>query len=191
VGDAATRAQKQLGFDASGDLTLSEFADPGVVSISAFMETVLDDTNSQSALATLGIRLFRITIVNGTAADSIKVSAAYGVYGWNSQTIAEQDNIVKDATTGNFTLDATGGQLSIESAAFTQGTLVAVLMAQIGQNQSNTDMGVQWYVAGGDMHLIFQEVADGVGATADLTAVVDEGGGAVVRLQVLYITQNV
>jgi hypothetical protein len=64
-------------------------------------------------------------------------------------------------------------------------------MAQIGQNQSNTDMGVQWYVAGGDMHLIFQEVADGVGATADLTAVVDEGGGAVVRLQVLYITQNV
>lgn len=50
---AATRANKYLGFDSSGNLTLSKSLNVGEVVISDYMETVLDDTSASAARATL------------------------------------------------------------------------------------------------------------------------------------------
>ena len=54
VGDAASRADKLLGFDASGDPTLLVPADlTAVTTVTSFAETILDDANSAAARATI------------------------------------------------------------------------------------------------------------------------------------------
>lgn len=53
IPDAATRANKFLGFDANGDPMVSTSVTG--TPVSAFMATVLDDTNAAAARATLGI----------------------------------------------------------------------------------------------------------------------------------------
>ena len=50
----ATRASQYLGFDASGNL-ITIAGTSGVVTVSSFMETLLDDNDIETALATLGL----------------------------------------------------------------------------------------------------------------------------------------
>ena len=54
-GTAADRANKYLAFDSSGNLTMTSSVDPGTLTVSAFMETVLDDLDAASVRATLGL----------------------------------------------------------------------------------------------------------------------------------------
>jgi len=73
-----------------------------------------------------------ICIKDGTNANTINCEVFSR---FNGDIIAETDNIVKDATTGHFTLDSTGHFLYIESTGLTGNTLHAMgclIYADIG-----------------------------------------------------------
>jgi hypothetical protein len=163
--------------------------DASEVSISAFMETLLDDADGEAGLVTLGIRSADLIIDNG-GGTSIRCQMA-GSASFNGDDIAQQDNIVKGATTGHFTLSADGAQLTIEASGLS-GNCTGFFIAAISYNTSATDLTVKGIHLNNDIVLSFQAApAAGVGVSTDLTARVDENGGAaMIRVQLVYFVDG-
>lgn len=69
---ATARASKYLGFDADGELTVLSTLTVGALTVSAFIETLLDDANAATARATLGA----FDAAGGTITGSILFDAA-------------------------------------------------------------------------------------------------------------------
>ena len=86
---ASSRANKYLGFDSNGNLTLSQSLDVGETVISSFMETVLDDTDAETARGTL-------------AAASIGANTFTGVQRWAKGADVVSANALALGTDGNY-----------------------------------------------------------------------------------------
>jgi hypothetical protein len=185
--DATGRANQALAFDAAGDLGLYNLEDISALTVSAFAETLLDDITPQAFMTTLCVRKIEIQIEDATTAGEIKVSASDS-YGWNSEDIAAVDDIGKDETKSGINLNAAGTQLKITDAALSSGNVQAVLSCHIGRNGSTSALRVRGWADGG---IVVQctDDADGTGAAADLTSVVD-GGVGILIIQVLYLTAS-
>ena len=80
------------------------------------------------------VRSSKLVIDNGTNANTLKCTLTSN---FNGDAIAETDNIAKNATTGNYTLDSDGYVLLIEAAGLT-GNAVKVLHVSILSTESGT-----------------------------------------------------
>lgn len=119
-----------------------------------------------------------ILIKNGTDAETLKCTVGSR---WNGDTIAETDNIVKDATTGDFSLSVDGKTLTIEASGLT-GNCVYVL-GVVNYNASTTDLIVIIYASGNDICISLRNST--TGADLDITTLVDTGN---IYVEFLYIT---
>jgi len=127
----------------------------------------------------LVLRHSSVVIVDGTNANTLKCTVASL---WNGDTVAETDNIAKDATTGNFSLSADGSALTIEAAGL-EGNVIASLAINLYDNNSTSDLLVQHVAISNDLVITVRTSADG--AVADMTSLVDTGG---LYIDVLYLT---
>lgn len=115
-------------------------------------------------------------IKNGTNANTLKCEMGSR---WNGDIIAETDNIAKDATTGNFHLNADGKILTILNTGLT-GACQAVLanLYTDGTGTVHTCMGV---VSGTGIEVRMRDN----GVDQDITALVDLGD---MYIDFFYIT---
>jgi len=125
------------------------------------------------------LRLSTLTIDDGTEATKLKCTVASV---WNGDAQAETDNVAKDATTGNFSLNAGGTSLTIEAATLT-GNAVAALAANLYENLSTTALDVHVTVTAND--LVITCYGSGDGLAKDLTTLVDTGK---ILINILYLT---
>ena len=126
------------------------------------------------------LRLSRLTIEDATVASKIKCTLASL---WNGDAIAVTDNIGKGTTVGNFTLDAAGTVLTIESTGLSTAC-VAILSSQIVRNASNiTHPFCDAVVSSNDIQLTFRQSQEI--AVLDLTNMVDTGQ---INIILAYIT---
>ena len=124
------------------------------------------------------LRAMFIVIEDGTNVDTIKVRC--GIL-WNGHVVAQQDNIVKGATTGVFSLSANGSQLHLEVAALGVNVLSAI--SQLKVNPTNIQFRAPARVSSSRIRLEF--TGTNSGAAQDMTAV--WGSGELI-VDVLYIT---
>jgi len=114
-------------------------------------------------------RVSTLMLADGTAANTLKVTL---VNEWNGDEIAETDNVAKNATTGDFTLDVAGAFLTIENSGLA-GAVVALLGAFIKLNTATHIEVLSLGHPGGDIQLGF--VADVALGYIDLTAAITAG----------------
>lgn len=123
-------------------------------------------------------RGIRLTIKDGTNAATLKCSTGSR---WNGDVIAETDNIAKDATTGNFSLNAAGTMLTIENSGLSGNVFYAI------SNINNTDCGTiittNGAAFGNDIILYLPTIPTGV--ANDITTLVNTGD---IVVEIFYIT---
>lgn len=124
------------------------------------------------------LRVIQVIIANGSNASTLKCTV---VDKWNGDTIAETDNVAKGATTGNFTLDATGQNLKIEAAGLSGNVLMA--LGVIHLNESGVALNVSIVAISNDIQMTARHTT--TGAAQDMTVLVDTG---TFSLNILYIT---
>jgi len=123
-------------------------------------------------------RQIKLLIANGTNASTLKCTI---IARWNGDTIAETDNIAKDATTGNFTLDANGKVLLVEASGLAGNCVSA--FGFITRNASGTDLNAEIFAISNDIRIaVFNSTAD---ASLDMTVLVDTGA---ICAEILYVT---
>lgn len=123
-------------------------------------------------------RGIRLIIDDGTDASTLKCTVESS---WNGDTIATTDNIVKDDTTGNFTLDSNGKILTIEAAGLSGN--VKHVQAFLDANDSGTPLFPSGLATSNDIAIRLRANAGGV--PQDMTVLVDTGP---VYLEITYIT---
>lgn len=164
-------------------------SNPELLANLAALETVLGTnltagpTSIQDAVKGDGtkgrvLRVLRLNIVNGTDANTLKCTVSSV---WNGDAIAETDNIAKNATTGNFSLTATGKQLTIEAAGLTGNCLLA--MGYCWNNASGVVLTCLFLAVSNDIIIQLKKADDAV--DQDITVLVDTG---VIYLHILYLT---
>ena len=155
----------------------------------AAIETVLGTnitagpTTIQGAIlgdATKGrnLRISELYVRNGSNAATLKCELASQ---WNGDTIGETDNVAKNATTGNFSLDAAGTVLTIEAAGLT-GNCIGTIGSPTW-NASGTDLILLIRAISNDITVHFRDATASTGL--DGTTLVDTG---IIYLMILYIT---
>lgn len=195
-GDSATidrlpakvdRASKYLAFDADGDpVATAGTTSPSV--ISAFMDTVLDDTTAVAALATLGLSAaaWTPTITAATVGD---LSMAYSLqYGW----YVKIHGLVILSFSVQFTPTYTtaSGGLRIGGVPYTNfGQPVPAGPLQV---QGNTDAGVSNFSlsmpGGGVSYLLaYQQTTAGI-ASVDITDFATTTSGNLLSGTLMYLT---
>jgi len=125
------------------------------------------------------LRVAYLTIDDGTNASTLKCTLSNR---WNGDTIAETDNIAKDATTGNFSLSSTGKELKILASGITGNAVAAWSMFLA--NASSTEFIQQVNVVGNDLRVLFRYFSGGTDQY-DITALVDTGA---IYVELVYIT---
>jgi len=129
--------------------------------------------------STATLRIFTVTIYDGTNASTIKVAALKGF----STVIAEENNLGKNGDTGNFRLDYSGGVLSIEASAL-GGTLYDVYSCVLEGNNSGTSLQAIGFEDSGMLVLSLKNAV--TGASFDMTAI--SGTSWYIGIKVAYIT---
>jgi hypothetical protein len=132
----------------------------------------------QGAGTTAVLRQSTLLIEDGTLANRIKCTLSSR---WNGDADGPTDNIVKGATTGNYTLNAGGTILTIEAAALSGNCLMAHGHASIVENVY-TEQTMDVYATANDIRLLFYNS----GVVQDITGVVTPGN--VVQVNILYLT---
>lgn len=123
-------------------------------------------------------KMSQLAIADGTLAGTIKPSLSKS---WGGATVAAEDNLAKGGSTANFSLDATGYQLTLKGGV-TLGTVLAVAYAgsyEVGATVG-TAFRVTSFISGSDIVLRFTTPA---GAPVDLTAEVGTGS---LRINLIY-----
>jgi len=115
------------------------------------------------------LRRIQLVIDDATDINELKCTVSSN---FNGDTIAETDNIGKNETVGDFSLDALGKILTIEASGLT-GNCVAVIAAEVWNNDSTTALDIRAYADTNDIKLIYYGSGDGAGK--DLTSLVDTG----------------
>lgn len=123
-------------------------------------------------------RAIDLTIDNGTNDATLKCTVN-SVF--NGNTIAETDNIAKNATTGDFSLNNLGTILTIEASGLTGNCVCAIGVIRRNNSTTPADAGVT--VTSNDIRIIASNAA--TGDALDLTDLVDTGA---LYWYILYIT---
>ena len=126
------------------------------------------------------LRRIRLNIENGTNANTIKCSVTDM---WNGDAIALTDNIVKNGTTGNFTLSVNGNILTIEASGLSGNVLMA--LGTLSYNASSVSILVQCQQSANDIYTSWRYSTSAT--TVDLTSLVDYGN---IRVDILYMTDG-
>ena len=124
------------------------------------------------------MRVIYLSIENAT--DAAKIICTTGSR-WNGDANGAVDNVAKGATTGVWTLSASGATLLLLNTGIS-GDAVAVISAEIYSNASRTALTVAGSVNGG-IQLSFYNATSG--AAVDLTTLVDTGA---IYLNISYLT---
>jgi len=122
-------------------------------------------------------RMMTLNILNGTDASSLKCSTTSS---FNGDSIAETDNIVKNATTGDFTLNSAGTVLTIEKAGLA-GDVVGA-KGWIRSINTGTYYPIAVAVSGDDIILVIYNLS---GTAQDFTTLVDDGS---IYVDIIYFT---
>lgn len=153
----------------------SDTLDDRLTLIEAYLPYILKGDGTDGRV----VRSSKLVIDNGTNASTLKCTLTSN---FNGDAIAETDNIAKDATTGNYTLDSDGYVLLIEAAGLT-GNAVKVLNVSILSNASGTALTCDFTVTSSDISLHFKNATDAT--SQDLTSLVDTGA---ISVMITYIT---
>ena len=155
----------------------------------AAIETVLGTnitagpTTIQGAIqgdTTKGRKFRRVSLVitDGTNAATLKCTVASR---WNGDTIAETNNIAKNATTGNFSLTTDGSSLTIKASGLTGNVLMCSV--HVYYNASGTVLMFEDSALNNDIYLRGRNPM--TAGLLDLTTLVDTGE---IDLNIVYIT---
>jgi len=126
------------------------------------------------------LRVSQLKIDDGTTASTLKCTLTNV---WNGNSIAETDNIAKNATTGTYwTLNAGGTELKIEASGIT-GSCVSV----IGVVTSNAMGEALCADINADSNDIAITISGTDGVDDDITVLVDTG---IMTINLLYITSS-
>ena len=121
-----------------------------------------------------------LVVDDGTDASTLKCTV--GTL-WNGDVIAEVDNIGKDATTGDFRLDSSGGLLTILNTGLTGKAVFG--FAELYYNACGTPLLVSVIKVDAGLQVNFLGLSNGT--AQDLTAVVSTG---IIVPHILYITDE-
>jgi len=139
------------------------------------------DVNDALKTDGTGGRVFRnvdLLIEDGTNANTIKCTL---INKFNGDAIAATDNISKGATTGDFTLSASGAILNIESSGLSGNVLSC--MASLLKGGVNVNVTPYVYRTNNVIYVQLLEML--AGTAQDLTSLADAGSP---RLSIFYIT---
>lgn len=171
-----------LNLDGLSAAEIAEYANLGATTLSAAQLGYLGalTTHPLGSDGTAGRvpRMAKIRIENGAAANSLKCSI---VSVWNGDAIALTDNIVKNATTGDFTLDAAGASLKIEASGLTGNALAVIGM--LGLCLAGVTLTIRLDIVVNDIRILIDHAT--TGANQDITALVDTG---LMDIYFLYVT---
>lgn len=124
------------------------------------------------------LRGISISIKNGTNASTLKCRVTNQ---WNGDVIAETDNIIKDATTGDFSLDSFGMHLYLEVSGLSGNCVYA--HGILSRNASGTAAIAEVTAVSNKVHMILRDASTDAGL--DLTTLVDTGD---LYLLIMYVT---
>lgn len=193
--DAIKKIETELGTDPAGasadvatrlgNVTAAEFSQletMGDTTILAsqwgFLGAMTQHPLAGDSIAGRKLRASYLRIDNGTNAETLKCTVGSR---WNGNTIAETDNIAKNATTGDFSLSADGKKLTIKASGLTGNALHS--LGSVSRNLCTTDLTILAKAAANDIEIEVYNTS--AGANLDLTVLVDTG---LIEVEILYVT---
>ncbi len=129
----------------------------------------------------LVLRKAVLLVQNGSNASTIK---PWFLNTWNSENVAEEDNLAKDGDTGNYTLNSGGDSLTIQRSGLSSDVEV-VISATIMANASGSDIRVDGFDSSAGIRLNFTNATSA--ASVDLTTLVDTG---VMNVYIVYLSNG-
>lgn len=129
------------------------------------------------------LRMSQLSIIDGTNANTLKCTLT-SIF--NGDAIVETNNVAKNATTGNFTLDSDGYLLTVEAAGLSGNAVGAI--GVLTYNDSETSVLLQTLATANDLTFRFRPDTQGSTGSEDMTALVDEGSKNGFRISIIYVT---
>lgn len=160
--------------DANGTIQDSGYDGTSFVPIAqATPYAILGDTTAGRKL-----RQIQLLLEDGTNVATLKVTVSSL---WNGDAIGVTDNVAKNATTGDFTLNLAGSQIDINTSGLTGDCVMA--QGSLSQNVSGTALCDNIYNSGTGIRLIATNAT--TGAALDMTTLVNTG---TMTFNILYLT---